>query len=464
MEGNIFQQEIDVNVPHADFDLSFNNRLTCKIGQLIPTAWYFCVPGDKFDIRTSLTVQTLPMRSPAYANLRVYNATFAVPIRLMWSHFQDFISPSNPNNSPIIHPFVKFKHEDIMLPGSLGDYLGLPVSDAQGSLTDGRVSALPQRCYGLIWNEWFRDENEMPAAYPVDLGDGEDSYNHYDDPPLFVCWKKDYFTSALARPQFGDPAVAQLNSSSTGVEVEEMRRANALQRWLERASIVGHRYIESIFGHFGVRSKDARLQRPELIGFNSAPLRIDTVLQTSQSVNEETPTATKYGTMNQRADFALDDGSFYCDEHMIIMNLMFIRAEADYVQGLSKPWKIFDRMDWPWPEFAHLGDEAIKNHEIYWRPGNVNDDGDWAYSPRYSWLKYHHNEVHGDFRSTLKHWTMPREFDSFPPFNGNFLAISPDADSNLFSVDTSKYSPYLVNVDHYVNANRPFPAFGMPSL
>lgn len=463
MEGNIFQQELNVDVPHNDFDLGFNNRLTCHIGQLIPTAWYLAVPGDKFDIRTSITVQTMPLQSPAYANLRVYNAMFAVPIRLLWNNFQEFISPETPTAAPIVHPYVEFTQVSSIAPGSLGDYLGLPLKQAFGDKT--RVSALPQRAYALIYNEWFRDEN-TGTKLPLNLTDGSDSANLYENNPVQVAWRKDYFTSALPSPQFGNGAVASLNVGSTGVEVEEIRRANALQRWLEKASAVGHRYIESIFGHFGVRSRDARLQRPELIGFDSKPLRIDTVLQTSQTSNEDTPTATRYGTMNSQCDFTLDDGSFFCDEHMIIMNLMFIRPDAEYIEGLSKAWSLWDRMDWPWPEFAHLGDEAIKNKEIFWRGDDPSqqDEADWAYSSRYAWLKYHGNEVHGEFLASLAHWVMPRRFGALPPFNNAFLAVPTDADDDIFSISSTKAPHYLVEVAHFVNANRPFPAFGMPSL
>lgn len=461
MEGNIFQQEINVDVPHNDFDLSFNNRLTCHIGQLIPTAWYLAVPGDKFDIRSTITVQTMPLQSPAYANLRVYNATFAVPIRLLWTHFTEFISPETPSAAPIVHPFVSFGSKSSIVAGSLGDYLGIPLMQQFANETN--VSALPQRAYALIYNEWFRDEN-TGTLLPLSLSDGRDTINLYEDPPVQVSWRKDYFTSALPNPQFGNGAVASLNAGSTGVEVEEIRRANALQRWLEKASIVGHRYIESIFGHFGVRSRDARLQRPELIGFDSKPLRIDTVLQTSQSSDEETPTATRYGTMNSQSDFSLDDGSFFCDEHMIIMNLMFIRPDAEYIQGLGKAWTLWDRMDWPWPEFAHLGDEAIKNQEIYWSSNPAQDDADWAYCSRYAWLKYHGNEVHGEFLESLAHWVMPRRFGSLPAFNNQFLGVPTDADDDIFSIQSSDSPHYLVEIAHYVNANRPFPAFGMPSL
>lgn len=460
MEGNIFQQEVFIDVPHNDFDLGFNNRLTCAIGSLIPTAWYLCMPGDRFDIRTTINVQTVPLMSPAYANLRVYNATFAVPIRLLWNEFETFISPENPNATPVVHPYVDLKSP--VAPGDIGDYLGIPVNVTPAS-GKGHVSALPGRAYAKIFNEWFRDENVQPVGIATTQGSGVDAITDYRAAPAQVLWRKDYFASALPSPQFGAPAVASLNSGGTGTEVEEIRRANALQRWLERASAVGHRYIEAIFGHFGVRSSDARLQRPELIGYNSAPLRIDTVLQTSQTSNEDTPTGTRYGTMNSSCQFMLDDGSFYCEEHMIIMNLMFIRPEADYVQGLAKEWKLFDRMDWPWPEFAKLGDEEIKNHEIYWQ-GQTADDAGFGYSQRYAWTKYHKNEVHGLFLSSLNHWTMPRKFSALPGLNLNFLQVSKNADDNIFAFAAQTADHYLVNVDHVVNANRPLPAFGMPTL
>lgn len=460
MDGNIFQQEVNIAVDHNDFDLGFNNRLTCNIGQLVPTAWYLAVPGDKFRMRTGVTVQTMPLMSPAYANLRVYNATFAVPLRLLWTEFPDFISPENASAAPVAHPYCDLKQP--VVAGHVGDYLGIPIGITPTS-GYGHVSALPGRAYRLIYNEWFRDENLDPNGLPFSKNSGLDTTNYYLVAPTQVAWRKDYFTSALPTPQFGAPAVASLNSGGTGTEVEEIRRANALQRWLERASAVGHRYIEAIFGHFGVKSSDARLQRPELIGFNSNLLRIDTVLQTSQTSNEQTPTGTRYGTMNSRSEFSLDDGEFFCEEHMIIMNMIFIRPDADYIQGLGKEWKLFDRMDWLWPEFAKLGDEEIQQSEIYWT-GTSADDAGFGYSQRYAWGKYHKNEVHGLFLTSLNHWTMPRNFPVAPSLNSQFVKVNVGADDNIFAFAANQADHYLVNVDHQVIANRPLPAFGMPSL
>lgn len=461
MEGNIFQQEFNVNVPHADFDLSYENRYTCDLGSLIPVAWYEAMPGDTFRISQQFTVQTMPLQSPAYANLRLYNATFAVPYRLIWSEFEEFMSPSNPANPTPVAPYMALKAP--VQPGDLGDYLGIPVGVSSGLGDYNKVSALPLRAYQLIYYEWFQDENFVQYLKPS-VSSGLDSTTIQPGiSPLQVSWKKDYFTSCLPWAQFGNGAVANLNNGGTGTEVEEIRRANALQRWLEKASAVGHRYIEAIFGHFGVKSRDARLQRPELIGFGSSPLRIDTVLQTSQTSQEDTPTGTRYGTMNSRCEFSLDDGEFFCDEHMIIMTLAFIRPDAVYTQGLSRAWTRWDRFDYPWPEFAHLGDQEILNREIF-LTGTSADDGTFGYQTRDADFKYHRNETHGEFLASLAHWAMPRNFSSTPQLNSNFLTVQPNADDNIFAVSASVAPHYLVSCSNIVSANRPLPAFGMPTL
>ena len=61
-------------------------------------------------------------------------------------------------------------------------------------------------------------------------------------------------------------------TQASGVSVNDLRRSFALQRWLERNARGGSRYIEQILSHFGVRSSDARLQRPEYLGGGRQPV------------------------------------------------------------------------------------------------------------------------------------------------------------------------------------------------
>lgn len=64
----------------------------------------------------------------------------------------------------------------------------------------GRPNALPFRAYNLIYNEYFRDQN-LQEPVEVPMNDGSDKADTYR--LLRVCWKKDYFTSALPWTQRG---------------------------------------------------------------------------------------------------------------------------------------------------------------------------------------------------------------------------------------------------------------------
>ena len=78
-------------------------------------------------------------------------------------------------------------------------------------------------------------------------------------------------------------------TSATASSINDLRRAFRLQEWLERNARGGARYIEIIMAHFGVRSSDARLQRPEFLGGSATPITISEVLQTSANNTEPTP-------------------------------------------------------------------------------------------------------------------------------------------------------------------------------
>ena len=69
--------------------------------------------------------------------------------------------------------------------------------------------------------------------------------------------------------------------SVVAATINDLRRAIALQRFYEISARAGSRYIETIMGHFHVRSSDARLQRPEYLGGGVTDINIGEVLQTS---------------------------------------------------------------------------------------------------------------------------------------------------------------------------------------
>ena len=61
-------------------------------------------------------------------------------------------------------------------------------------------------------------------------------------------------------------------STATAATINQLRQAFQIQKLLERDARGGTRYIEIIRSHFGVRSPDARVQRPEYLGGGSTPV------------------------------------------------------------------------------------------------------------------------------------------------------------------------------------------------
>jgi hypothetical protein len=68
-----------------------------------------------------------------------------------------------------------------------------------------------------------------------------------------------------------------------GIEINDLRTALRLQEWLEKNARGGWRYVEQMLSHFGVVSKDARLQRAEYLGGGKQPIVISEVLATADT-------------------------------------------------------------------------------------------------------------------------------------------------------------------------------------
>lgn len=248
-------------------------------------------------------------------------------------------------------------------------------------------------------------------------------------------------------------------SNVTSATINDLRRAVALQRFFEVSARGGSRYIEVILSHFGVHSKDARLQRPEFLGGGSTPIQVGEVLQTTPT--DDSPLATMAGRGYAFAD-ADDNGCVYrATEHGYLMCIASIVPESLYFQGIDRSLQRFDRLDFYWPEFAHLGEQEIKKKELFYS-GTISDDELFGYSPRYAEYKHSRNSLHGEFLTNpqLKTWHFGREFLNQPSLNSDFLEIP--AISGPFAVKDG--DKFIVDFYHQIDALRPMPYHSNPSL
>lgn len=540
------------------FNLSHDVKLSMRMGELTPIFCQPVIPGDSWKLNTEILMRFSPLIAPVMHRLNVYTHFFFVPNRLIWDNWKDFITGGEDGLQSPSYPRFKFPNVSSLSSfktGTLADYLGFPVMD-DGNSGDNRfnfgskpfspfeIDALPFRAYGLIWNEYYRDQNlteeldimkDSDGVYTLPIGSGA------VHPLLRLrnrCWTKDYFTSALPFPQrgadvelplTGDASFFQKSSQnplnlewasqmSTGASnvgvpggvgyppngtvsvkdselvvgdkpihvsspgsfleadhmnryigvdmskvssatINELRRAVAAQQYLEAEARGGSRYIEYLLSVFGVKSSDARLQRPEYLGGGKQPVVISDVMQTSETT-ASSPQASPAGTaasLGKTHSFKR-----YFEEHGYIIGIMSVLPVPCYQQGMPRVFTKFDRFDYYIPQFAHLGEQEIKSSELYFDPATSGNDSLFGYSPRYSEYKYIPSSVHGDFRTSLKYWHMGRIFDSRPGLNYNFMESDPT--TRIFAVDDTDTDKLWVNIHHNCSSLRPMPQYGTPKF
>ncbi len=272
--------------------------------------------------------------------------------------------------------------------------------------------------------------------------------------------------------------VAEINST-----INDLRMAIRLQEFYELSARVGNRYKEMIVGHFGVFTPDYRIDRPQYLGGSKFPLQISQVLQTSQTNNTSQPLGDMAGHgISGSANFQFNE-EFY--EHGYIIGIMSIIPRSAYQQGLPRKFTRFDRLDHYWEKFAHLGEQEVKNKEIYFdfvdeNVPNVenNNDGTFGYQSRYSEYKYIPSSVHGSFKTDLNYWHLGRRFSRLPTLGHEFIRVKADsslygasAENNtahnlnrIFAYQGTDFDHFLCQIHFDIKSVRPMPIFGVPRL
>lgn len=390
------------------------------------------------------------------------------------------------------------------------------------------IGALPFRSYATIYNEYYRDQNlSDPLPFSIGSGLVSDADAGELLTKRQRAWEKDYFTSALPFTQrgpdvnipmsgiatagdidykdvsrvydftgvpintssllgnlaAGTPGDLQVNKPSAAgagnpgrienidsitvdnisATINELRKAVSLQTFFEIAARVGSRYTEQLRGYWGVTSSDARLQRPEYLGGGRAPLVISEVLQTAQ------PPEDSSDPLASMAGHGIGVGntnrfSRFFEEHGLIIGIMSVLPKTAYQQGIPRYFRRKERLDFAFPQFAHLGEQEILNSEIYYDPATSPDikDQTFGYTPRYAEYKYIPSTVHGVFRSTLDYWHMGRIFTGQPNLNEEFVMSDPT--KRIFAIDDPQVESLYCSVVNHVSTIRSLPYFGTPKL
>ncbi|QXN75081.1 major capsid protein [Microvirus mar21] len=305
------------------------------------------------------------------------------------------------------------------------------------------------------------------GAFNVDIGSGSTSGDYSGSA-----------THPLGVPTLDQLSAAGLDPSATGLvanlnqvtvaSINQLRTAFQLQKLYEKDARGGTRYIEILKAHFGVTSPDARLQRPEYLGGNRVPININQVLQQSATAGsgENTYYLGDTGAYSLTSDTHSDFTRSFV-EHGYIIGLMVARYDHSYQQGLARTWTRKDRFDYYWPVFANLGEQAIKNVEIY-AQGNAQDDEVFGYQEAWADYRYKPSIVTGEMRSqfarSLDVWHLADDYDTLPSLSDAWIREDKANVDRVLSVTSTLSNQLFCDIYIANNTTRPMPLYSIPGL
>lgn len=365
--------------------------------------------------------------------------------------------------------------------------------------------ALNLRCQYLVWYNNYRDQLlELDAFKPSKL----DTMTNNEILSLLVprhrCWEKDSYTTALDNPATGDAVVPLLNQRTVDVAYQTVKGAgekevdrsnmdiyeikfadgtkfriptNFLaginpkdgtgidtannffslhvldavkrgQKFLRKALYYGNRIQDFIYTTWGVKYLDARLRLPEILATSSAMADLQTLVNN---------TTTAESVAGDRAGFAkaYDKGNGfdrYCEEAGVIMSFLTVMPEPTYGFGCDRQYFKTDRFDYPIPEFATLGMDAVYDNELVICPNIIMHEAGvetekplvFGYQGRYYDSKFRQSTEHGELLTTQDMYTFGRQWniydkDGRPKLNYEFVHCFPPLDMFVMEDKTQDY-------------------------
>jgi hypothetical protein len=498
--------------------------------ELVPIMCEEVLPGDTWQHRESVMARLATPIAPLIDDLDLETFYFFVPNRIMWDDWEDFITGTDTDLTvPKVTPNTSGGLENPV--GSVLDHFGLM---PQTYSVATYFTAFPIYSYFKIYNEWFRDQNLQTewTWTPASNGSVYDimqGSTHWDSMPLRINKRHDYFTSSLPWPQKGDPvdiplgteapvyvdsSIATGNSVAVTVEgttthrqivsqtagtgttwgaasasgqtpqlyadltnataatINSLRLAFQTQKLLERDARGGSRYVEQLMAHWGTVSDDARLQRPEYLGGSKIPVTINPIAQTAAYDTTVGADLSPIGNLGaeMHAGHSGRTFTYAAKEHGYIIGLCAVRATPTYQQGTRRHWMRETRLDYPFPVFSHIGEQAVATQEIYQPSNNAPANPTWGYQERYAEMRYTPNEITGVLRSTVAQpidwWHLSEEFSGEPALNAEFITDkTQETLSRSLATEAAQWSAQIImDIQHDSRVARMLPTYGDPGL
>ena len=273
------------------------------------------------------------------------------------------------------------------------------------------------------------------------------------------------FNTTLGTQVVFDNLWAVASGNAQAATINQLRLAFQIQKLYERDARGGTRYIEVLKAHFGVTSPDSRQQRPEYLGGNRIPININQITQQSGTAEGTTPQGTPVGmslTTDTHGDFRK---SF--TEHGFIIGVMVARYRHTYQQGIERFWSRKTRLDYYWPVFANIGEQAIKNREIF-AQGTDEDDEVFGYQEAWADYRYKPSRISGEMRSqaaqSLDIWHLGDDYSTLPALSDSWIREDAGNVDRVIAVSQQNSNQFWADILVNNRTTRTMPMYSIPGL
>lgn len=263
--------------------------------------------------------------------------------------------------------------------------------------------------------------------------------------------------------KLGDQMTADL-SSVTAATINELRQAFAVQHYYEALARGGSRYREIIRSVFGTLISDKTVQIPEYLGGGRYMINVSQVIQTSESGK------TPQGNPGAVSVTPFNENSFTksFEEHGFVIGVCCVRHDRTYQQGLERFWSRKDTLDFYYPQFANIGEQAVKVKEVYCDSGNPSSANEEVFGYQEAWSEYRMkpNRVSGLFRSnavgTLDSWHYADNYNKRPYLSDEWLKEGKAEIQRTLAVQDEPQ--FIADFLIKNTTTRPMPLYSVPGL
>lgn len=382
-----------------------------------------------------------------------------------------------------------------------------------------RVSALPFRVYEAYYNAFGRDVRNNPFMI-----NGKAEYNQYvptldggADGEVYKLhqanWEPDAYTTALQSPQAGVAPLVGISSlgeaqfrdangvtysaqletaedgdtvtgftmkssdapadvvrnligmATSGISISDFRNVNSLQRFLEIRIRQSPRYLNLVKGLFNVNLDYDELMMPEFLGGISDNVPVYKVTQTTPTDGSPLGSFAGQGFIQSGMKHVIRK---YCPEEGYILGVLSVVPAANYSQLLAPHWTRTSLLDWHFPQFNNVSFQPMlyKNlcplQAYNQSPSSLNNV--FGYQRAWWDLISSFDEVHGQFRSSLRNFVINRVFDSAPELSQDFLLVDPSQVNDVFAVTAENGDKILGSIAFDITKKTTIPRNSIPHI